>query len=156
MRLSAQIAFLYVCLSWVQPCGAQPYNVILGPLNGYFVSNKITLNKGMNYMLFTKPKMFNRFFGVAKTISNNIHYPDFNKEWVMMLVLPETRHETSIQFVQAIRAGSVLHVYYKVKKSYPLTYTITPLQLALVPKMNEIKTVMYYEGRKLMFTDKIK
>jgi hypothetical protein len=156
MRLLTVIAFIFLLVARPQFLAAQPFNVLLGPLKGYFVSNKITLNKGMNYMLFTKPKMFNRYFGVAKTMSNNIHYPDFNKEWVIMLALPETRHETGIQLVHAIRAGSVLHVYYKVKKSYPLTYTITPLELALVPKMNEIKTVMYYEGRKLMFTDKIK
>jgi len=150
------IGFCFTLLLYSPGCPAQPYNVILGPLKGYFISDKVELQSGMNYAVFSKAKTFNRYFGVAKTMSNTIHYPDFNKEWVLMLALPPTRHETDIQFLHAIRAGSVLHVYYKVKHAYPLTYSMQPLELVLVPRTSEIKTVMFYEGRKLMWTEKIK
>jgi hypothetical protein len=137
-------------------CYAQPVDVIIKPLTGYFLADRTALGKGMNYFVITKENQFNKTFGMAKTMSNRIDRPDFKKGMVITLALPETKRETTIEYISAVKAGNFIEVYYKVKRSYPITYTIQPLALALVPKYPGVNTIKFYEGKKLVRVEKIK
>ncbi len=135
---------------------AQPVDVIVKRLTGYFLANRTELDNGMNFFLISKAKQFDKMFGVAKTMSNKIDYPDFKKEIVLVLALPETKKETTIEYVSAVKAGNFIEVYYKVKRSFPITYTIHPLALAIVPRYPGVNTIKFYEGKKLVRVEKVK
>jgi hypothetical protein len=135
---------------------AQPKDIILKHLDGYFLAGRNELDRGLNFFVITKAKQFDKMFGVAKTMNNTIEYPDFKKEMVLMIALPQTNKETSIEYINAIRAGNFIEVYFKVKRSYPLTYTIQPLALAIVPEYPGVNTVKFYNGKKLVKIEKMK
>ncbi len=136
---------------------AQPIPVQLNPLSGFFLSDKITLDKGLNCMVVTKQKDFIKLFGIAKTATNTISMPDFNKEQVLVLAMPETNKETTIKFDHATKAGTVIEVYCEEhRKKEPLTYATLPLALASIPKYNDVNTIKFYDGNSLVDEIKVK
>ena len=94
MRKGLWIGLL--CLIPALGVWGQPTDIILKHLRGYFLTNRTELGKGMNYVVITKEKQFDKMFGIAKTMTNKIDYPDFKKEMVLMLELPETNRETCV------------------------------------------------------------
>ncbi|HXS37038.1 MAG TPA: hypothetical protein VN721_10085 [Flavipsychrobacter sp.] len=148
------LVFFSCSISNVQ---AQPAPVQLNVLSGFFLSNKVTLDKGLNCMVVTKQKEFMKLFGIAKTATNTVTMPAFDKEQVLVLAMPETNKETTIKFDHATKAGTFIEVYCEVqKKNEPLTYTTLPIALAAIPKYNEVNTIKFYEGSSLVNEVKVK
>jgi hypothetical protein len=104
----------------------------------------------------SKQKEFEKYFGMAKTMNNTIIAPDFTKEVVLMIAMPETRKETVLAFDHANRVGADVNVFFHEKKTYPLTYTIVPVALAAIPKYDGVTTINFYQDGRMIKSIKIK
>ena len=152
MKLRYLATYILLCLALA--VNAQPTDVTLKTLTTYTLSNHVTLENGVNFMVISKEKMFNKTFGVVKP-ADGVNYPDFEKEIALVLAMEPTTKETKLEFKHIIKAGDFIEVYYDEHKSYPLTYTIQPLAIAVVPKYKGVNTVKFYEGKRLVKTLKI-
>ena len=107
-------------------------------------------------MVVTKASQFNKLFGLRKEDMGKTGYPNFAKDIVLVLAMPETKRETKLSFADGMRAGNFAEVNYKERKSYPITYSTIPVCLAVMPKYEGLQEVRFYENRRLMETVKVK
>src|SRR3989442_701763 len=113
--------FLFLSLS----ARAQPTEVKVKLLEGYYIIGGNMLKPGLNCMVITERKTFNKLFG--ETIRPDT--PDFNKEWMLVLALPAGWKENKLAFEKiSVKAGNFIEVYCSVKRNeYPLTYLSYPI-----------------------------
>lgn len=142
------VIILSVTTTWAQPQRV----IIVRPLLNYFMENTVQLHSGMNCYVITKQADFRKMFGIAKTMDNKIVEPDFEKENVIVIAMPATKHDMIITYTDAIRAGDFIEVYCKIqKKKYPLSYEVEHICTGIIPKYPEIKKYKFYdEKRKLI------
>ena len=121
---------------------AQPREVHLRPLDGYFLDPKVPLKEGPNFFIIRDRNKFIKYFGrVSKPDTPNLR---FNQ--VIVMALPPTDKQARIAFMpKAMRAGNYIEVYCIVEENkYPLTYTSYPIVLAEIPKYFGVSKVNFY------------
>lgn len=123
---------------------AQPTPVQVKPVKDYFFSgDNNALKKGLNCLIIKNRKQFEKLFGETDRADT----PDFQKEMMLLLLLPATKKEAKLVFRRiTMKAGDFIEVYCEVDKNVqPLTYLYNPLSACIIPKYPGIRHVDFYD-----------
>ncbi|TKK69927.1 hypothetical protein FC093_07580 [Ilyomonas limi] len=121
-------------------------------LQNYAAKSAIDLPYTYNYMVITNQQDFDNTFGIAKSGNINITYPGFAGQTVIACVAQPTTNNVTIHFDKAEVAGKELNVYCTTTEgSEHLKNAIIPVAVATVPKVMDVKKVVFYtNGEKVM------
>ncbi len=122
---------------------AQPLPVAVKPMQDYyFAGDASMLKSGINCMVISDWKQFNKIFGTTDRPDT----PQFAKEWMVVLAMPATKKEASLQFKRiSMKAGEFIEVYCNIdRKIQPLTYAYIPLAACVIPKYPGINKIHFY------------
>lgn len=114
-------------------------------LKNYFVKNNAKLPISKNKI--TTQKQFDAIFGEGAHMGDGIPTKiDFNKEFVVPIILKETNLETEI-IVKGVAMGSMgdIVVNYVVKRGKKMSFTIKPFHAIIMDKANPGKVVLKEE-----------
>lgn len=129
---------------------AQPREFNLKSLTGFYLNEKIPLEKGLNFKVISNRKEFIKHFGLI----NKPDTPNFSKHHVIVMALPPTKEQWFLNFeTKAYRAGNYLEVYCDIKHDkHKITYIDYPIVTAAIPRFFRVNTVNFYdrESRKLL------
>jgi ecotin len=114
-------------------------------LKNYFVKNNAKLPISKNKI--TNQKQFDAVFGAAAHMGDGKPSTiDFNKEFVVPIILKETNLETEI-IVKGVAMGSMgdVVVNYVVKRGKKMSFTIKPFHAIIIDKSNSGKVILKEE-----------
>ncbi len=122
-------------------------------LQGYHANAKLRLDKGVQYLVFSKEADFERYFG--KSFEKD--KPRFEFEHVVVMLTAPTKEQYFLSFEsEAYKAGGTIEVYCTVRKEpHLLTYNDHPIAIAAIPKYFAVHTIKFYstaKKRKLLRT----
>lgn len=127
---------------------AQPQEVTLTPLQDYYyIGSERLLDDRVNCFVLEDREQFEDFFGTTRRADT----PDFSKEWMLVLVAPETKKDIMMKFTRvSMKAGNFLEVYCDLGrlKGKLLTYEHHPLAACIIPKYENIRLLKFYEEHK--------
>ena len=102
----------------------------------YFLRNDVDARK-VPVQIKTQAE-FDRWFGMAAVMGGLPTPIDFNRQFVIDIVLPETNHATTIHLGTLTDAGDALQLEYRVSVApEENTWTSVPLSLLIVDKRHE-------------------
>ena len=102
-------------------------------LDNYFVRNDVDCSKQQRLILDNKAD-FEGFFGMAATMGGLPTDINWNKQYVVALILPETNRMTTITPVDVRQDGDKVVVCYKVDRGEKTTYTMVPFTAVALDK----------------------
>ncbi|HRO41688.1 MAG TPA: hypothetical protein PL009_02570 [Flavipsychrobacter sp.] len=122
---------------------AQPREFKLKQLTGFYLDDKIPLEKGLNFKVITNRRDFIKHFGLI----NKPDTPNLRFNHVIVLALQPTKEQWFLSFEEtAIRAGNYIEVYCSIKyDKHKITYLDRPIATAAIPKYFSVKTVNFYD-----------
>jgi len=105
-------------------------------LNGYFVKNTVKFDENYDFkhLVVTNQEDFNRYFGVAQTMQNQVDKIDFEKNSVIAIMTKPSNIAKKTGLVYYEFEGDHLFVLYKIVEGDKNTYQSTSLYLATIPK----------------------
>ena len=112
------------------------------PMNNYYVSNNFS--NGTHKLVIHNQQEFNSIFGAAAVMGHNGQPTsiNFNRQFVVAVILPETNRQTDIQTVMLKRNGDRLYYSYLVREGHKTSYTIRPFAAVVVDR-NEPSDVVF-------------
>ena len=116
-------------------------------LENYFVRNDVDCSKQQRLIFNTKQE-FETYFGMAATMGGLPTEVNWNKQYVVALVLPETNRATSVEPVAVKVANDNIMVFsYRVKKGDKISHKMVPFTAVAIDKPDSGKqmTVFYLE-----------
>ena len=116
-------------------------------LDNYFVRNDVDCSKQQR-LIFDNQRDFEGYFGMAATMGGLPTEINWNKQYVVALVLPETNRATSVEPVSVKVANDNIMVFsYHVKKGDKMSHKMVPFTAVAVdkPDSNTQMTVFYLE-----------
>ena len=92
----------------------------------------------------TTEDTFERYFGESAYMgkSGEPTRVDFDAQFVIALVLPETKYDTQILPQRLIKRGDRITLYYKVRQGRARSFTIRPIYLVKVDSQYEAAEVV--------------
>lgn len=125
---------------------AQPVPVEIKKLDNYYYIGA-PLKSGVNCMVLSDRKQFEKMFGKTSRPDT----PDFSKEWMLILAMPETKHQCDLSFQRvSMKAGQFIEVYCGLDlNKFPLTYKYIPLTACVIPKYKGIHKINFYDAHKM-------
>ena len=103
-------------------------------LENYFVRNDVDCSKQQRLIIDNK-RDFESYFGQAATMGGMPTQVNWNKQFVIALVMPETKRATSIQPVNVKVADNGVMVFsYQVKKGDKMSHSMVPFTAVAVDK----------------------
>ena len=102
-------------------------------LENYYVRNDVDCSKQQRLILDNKAD-FEGFFGMAATMGGLPTDINWNKQYVVALILPETNRMTTITPVDVRQDGDKVVVCYKVDRGEKTTYTMVPFTAVALDK----------------------
>lgn len=119
---------------------SQPKEVPFTEVRNYFFRNDASIPADAKV---ADAATFESLFGAAAVMGKDgTPTPiDFEKEFVIAVVVPQTDVETALAPIGLVKDGNTLVFTYKETLGEPLTYTIRPLLLVKVDKEYETATV---------------
>lgn len=147
-----QVKFIGYCYfilcCWLLPLTikAQPQKLPLRILQGYHANERLPLEKGVNYLVFSKESDFERYFGKSFERSK----PNFDFEHVIVMITAPTREQYFFSFEpEAYKAGNFIEIYCNSSKArHLLTYTDHPIAIAAIPKYYVVNSIRFYTNQK--------
>ena len=114
------------------------------PLNNYYVDNNY--NSGTHKLVINNRQDFERVFGTAAVMGRNGQPTgvDFNRQFVVAVILPETDYQTQIQTVMLNRVGNRLYYSYMVDRGHRTSYRVRPFTAVVVDR-NEPNSVIFQQ-----------
>ena len=100
---------------------------------GYFVLNTIK-NEGAYEKKFTTQESFDKYFGKAAVMGKFPTAIDFDKEFAIAYIAPETQVETQIEVDSVIWNGKKVEMWLSIQTGDSMSYTIRPVKLLLIDK----------------------
>ena len=127
---------LYTCL-----CCASSESVSFDVVKNYFFRNDASVPSSPK---ITSQEQFDGLFGAAAFMGKDGQPTsiDFDKQFVIAIVLPETDIETVLQPVSLTRSGGTLTFTYAKTEGDKVSYTMRPILLVAVDKAHESDTVI--------------
>lgn len=115
-------------------------------LHGYHANEKLRLNKGVNYLVFSKEREFERYFG--KSFEED--KPNFNFEHVVVMLTKPTTDQYFLSFnEEAMKAGNFIEIYCNIHiENHSLPYTDHPIAIAAIPKYFVVEKINFYSAGK--------
>ncbi len=122
-------------------------------LNGYFLSNEASVNKGKpTLFVFEQAETFGQVFQPATTMSRKADVPNFDKEMAIGIALSPTKTPPKLSISKVFVQDSTLTVRYirmtdtTLTKS-PQSFTSQPILLFTIPKQTVLKTKLVENGK---------
>ena len=116
-------------------------------LENYFVRNDVDCSKQQRLIINNKAE-FEKYFGMAAHMGGLPTEVNWNKQFVVALVLPETNRATSVEPVSVKVANDNIVVFsYRVKKGDKISYKMVPFTAVAIDKPDQATqmTVFYLE-----------
>jgi hypothetical protein len=116
-------------------------------LENYFVRNDVDCSKTQR-LIFDNKQDFEGYFGMAATMGGLPTEINWNKQFVVALILPETKRATSIRPVNVKATDNQCLVFsYDVKKGDKMSHTMVPFTAVAIDKPDSATkmTVFYLE-----------
>lgn len=110
-----------------------PVTVDFVKLDNYFVKNDVVLAGNINLLIAKDAAAFNKQFGAAKTMNNNVVAPDFANNVILAIVGQQSNVAATITVEQVTSDASGLTVLVAVTEGEPQTYNSTPMALISIP-----------------------
>ena len=111
-----------------------PKAIQVTPLHGYFVKNTVAMDRDCQALVLGSQTEFDIYFGVAKTMANEISPVDFEKSRIVAIFTAPSETEKTISVGKAERSGNKLTVHYKIDTGAKRTFTSTALVLFPIPR----------------------
>jgi len=114
------------------------------PMDNYFVNNNF--RNGTQKLVIHNQHDFEQVFGAAAVMGRNGHPTtvNFDHQFVVAVILPETNRQTSIETVMLNRVGDRLYYSYLISEGHKTSYTIRPFT-AVVVSRNEPSDVVFQQ-----------
>lgn len=125
---------------------AQPVPVKMRHLNGYYFAGRgVALKNGVNYFAVTDRKTFEKMFGAL----NRPDTPNFSKEMLLVMVMPESNKESTLEFERvSMKAGDFIEVYCNQDLNHHrVNYSMNAIAVAAIPKSAGISRVIFYNQK---------
>ncbi len=121
-------------------CGASE-NVSYDVVRNYFFRNDASVPSSPK---ITTQEQFDSLFGAAAFMGKDGQPTslDFDKQFVIAVVLPETDMETQLLPVSLTRSSGKLTFTYEKKEGGQVSYTMRPILLVALDKANETDAVI--------------
>ncbi|MBR6431838.1 MAG: hypothetical protein IKS64_03210 [Muribaculaceae bacterium] len=116
-------------------------------LENYFVRNDVDCSKQQRLIINNKAD-FEKYFGMAATMGGRPTEINWNKQFVIAVILPETKRATSIEPVNVkVTDNQCLVFSYDVKKGDKISHTMVPFTAVAIdkPASDMQMTVFYLE-----------
>ena len=103
-------------------------------LENYFVRNDVDCSKQQRLIINNKAD-FEKYFGMAAHMGGTPTQVNWNKQFVVALVMPETKRATSIYPVAVkVSDNNILVFSYQVKKGDKISHTMVPFTAVAIDK----------------------
>ena len=131
------LASVLMLLGSCSPSGNVPYDTV----RNYFFRNDATVPASPK---ISSQEQFDSLFGAAAFMGKDGQPTsiDFDRQFVIAVVLPETDIETTLEPLSLTRSGGELTFTYVKKEGGKVSYTMRPLLLVAVDKAHETETVV--------------
>ncbi|WP_026451163.1 hypothetical protein [Aequorivita capsosiphonis] len=104
-------------------------------LEGYFPKNDIQFNAPVKTLIINKKEDFDKYFGIAQTMKNQVPTIDFDKNKVVAIISAPSDKKQEILIPSADLKKNRLVVKYKVMADkVTQSFTSTDLKMFLIPK----------------------
>ncbi len=121
--------------------------ITLTELNGYFIKNTVEFTTDTMFVVLKNKADFNQYFGVAKTMSNSITKPDFEKNYIAAIVLQPSTTVRKVTLTKHHITKGTLTINYKIEEQNDQkSFQTSSLRLFEVPR--NIKTIEFVCGNK--------
>ena len=136
----------FAVLALLVSCNATTPLAYDGPLPHKELHNYFYANNADNTppTKITSEDTFERYFGESAYMgkSGEPTKVDFGEQFVIALVLPETKYDTQILPQRLIKRGDRITLYYKVRQGKARSFTIRPIYLVKVDSQYEAEEVV--------------
>lgn len=114
-------------------------------LENYFVRNDVDCSK-QRRLIFDNQQDFDAFFGKAATMGGLPTTVNWNKQYVVAIILPETKRATSIEPVAVkVTDNDVMVFSYHIKKSDKMSHSMVPFTAVAIDKpASDTKMTVFY------------
>lgn len=131
------LASVLMLLGSCSPSGNVPYDTV----RNYFFRNDATVPASPK---ISSQEQFDSLFGAAAFMGKDGQPTsiDFDRQFVIAVVLPETDIETTLEPLSLTRSGGELTFTYVKKEGGKVSYTMRPVLLVAVDKAYETETVV--------------
>ena len=137
---------LFAVLALLVSCNATTPLAYDGPLPHKELHNYFYANNAGNTppTKITSEDTFERYFGESAYMGKGGEPTkvDFGAQFVIALVLPETKYDTQILPQRLIKRGDRITLYYKVRQGKARSFTIRPIYLVKVDSQYEAEEVV--------------
>jgi hypothetical protein len=116
-------------------------------LENYFVRNDVDCSK-QRRLILDNQQDFDAFFGKAATMGGLPTTVNWNKQYVVAIILPETKRATSIEPVAVkVTDNDVMVFSYHIKKGDKMSHSMVPFTAVAIdkPASDSKMTVFYLE-----------
>ncbi len=103
-------------------------------LNGYFVENDVGFDRDVEFVAVSSLDEFNKYFGTAKTMNNEVTPPDFDKFNVAAIMVKPSKKPGKIKLTKYISEGAKTIVGFEILPGIELNFTSGGLLLFEIPK----------------------
>lgn len=108
------------------------------PLKGYFIKNDVVFESPRKFVVATNNETFDKYFGVGKTMENEVTPPDFDKYYVAGILLQPSDTKQEIELVRFTSEGAKQIVEFNVKAGDKQSFTSGGLLLFKIPKSRSV------------------
>ena len=114
-------------------------------LENYFVRNDVDCSK-QRRLILDNQQDFDAFFGKAATMGGLPTTVNWNKQYVVAIILPETKRATSIEPVAVkVTDNDVMVFSYHIKKGDKMSHSMVPLTAVAIDKpASATKMTVFY------------
>lgn len=114
------------------------------PLENYFVRNDVDCSKQQR-LIIDNQRDFERYFGMAATMGGMPTEVNWNKQYVLAIILPETNRSTSIEPVNVKVSDNQCVVFsYHITKGKKTSYTLVPFIAVALDKPASSQQVQFF------------
>jgi len=102
-------------------------------LSGYFVKNNVKINDDYKFVTFNNQTDFDKYFGVAKTMDNDITPLDFNKYNIAAIIVKPTNNKDDITINRYTSKNGVTTVEFSNNKGDKQSFLTTQFVAFKIP-----------------------
>ena len=109
---------------------------IVEKLSGYFAKNTVKFddNYDFKHLVVTNPKDFDKYFGIAKTMNNQVDKVNFAENSVIAIITRPANISRKIDLIYSELKADRLLIRYHIREGSKNTYAATGLYLATIPR----------------------
>jgi|SRR5690606_4728052 hypothetical protein len=150
----ARYCFVFVLSLLSFSASAQPQLFSVRNLEGYYLHEKISLKRGLNFFSIGDKKTFVKYFGNIEKEDT----PDFAKEQVIVMAMPPSQKESILGFFpNGIKAGLKLEIYCQLDLNKgKIPYTWYPIAVAAIPRYLHVREIHFYDEKNKKLLKKVK